>query len=256
MTGDASTERPSRKRLWIWLGAAGALLIAGIVTVTTLLWDRGTPVSAEDVTVTMSVVAGGGQPGDYGLYRYVTTGLETADALGGARHDFPLETCLTLQPGGCGTLVRWHAFAQRWTEWDYCDDGLLAGWLSYHEWFGVGNLDQFTYPEPFRTTGEVGEQWSVTCGKEGSLETMHHEVIGLETLMIGGTEVEVLHVRRWTDVAGETFGTNRVDIWTLPGTPLIARRAQDGTTTSQSPIGDVEYHEECELQLKSPFPDT
>ena len=54
---------------------------------------------------------------------------------------------------------------------------------------------------------------------------------------------------------GETFGDNIVDAWVLPGTPLIVQRIQNSTTTSQSRIGPVEYHEEYQLRLRSLYPD-
>ena len=41
----------------------------------------------------------GTAPGDPGLYVYATLGFEEIDALGGARHDYPSETFITIQPG-------------------------------------------------------------------------------------------------------------------------------------------------------------
>ena len=102
----------------------GSLVVAAAGVVLFVFRDRADPVQREDVAATL--VTGGGRPGDFGLYLYATTGFETTDALAGSRHEYPAQTYMTIQPGGCGTQVRWQALDQRWDEYDFCPDGSLA----------------------------------------------------------------------------------------------------------------------------------
>ena len=244
-----------RKQVLIAVGVAGSLLVVGAVVLILAFWDRATPVSAEDVAATLDVPVVKEVPGGYGLYVYETSGFETTDALGGARHDYPDETYLTLRPGGCGTLVRWQALEQRWSEWDFCDDLAVAGWQSFNEWYGVSNHDVWSCGAPVPMAGEPGEVWEAECAKQnGTTAVNRFEVIGFETLEIGGETVETLHIRQTETQTGETDGTGVTDVWMLPGTPLMVRRTDDSTTLTQSRIGPVEHHEEYVLQLTSIVP--
>jgi len=239
-------------RRWLLLaaGVVGGIVLIGAVIILAFR-DRATPVSEEEVAATLSIAPGSGEPGDPGLYRLATTGFETTDALGGSRHDFPAETYVTIQPGGCGTLVRWEALEQRWDEWEICADGDLAGWDSYHQWYGVSNRDEWVCPEPIPTGGEPGDTWTGVCSTSDSAETRVYEVVGFETLTIAGEEVETLHLRVTSSIVGKTRGEATVDTWTLPGTPLVVRRFVERTSVTDSPIGAVEYHEEYEVVLTS-----
>jgi len=243
-----------------WLIAA-TVVVALVATAGVLLFvfrDRATPVEQDEVTGTL--VSGGGGPGDFGLYLYTTSGFETTDALTGARHDYPAQTYLTIQPGGCGTLVRWQALQQRWDEWDFCPDGSMAGWQGYHEWFGVGNLEVWTCDPAVPTQGEPGESWTGTCTRpaggnvEAAEDLMQYEVVGYETLTVGGEPVETLHVRTTSSSSGGSDSSDSSDTWILPGTQLIVRQVTDDYSTSRSRIGTVQYHEQYELNLMSLYP--
>jgi hypothetical protein len=243
-----------RRRALLWVGAAtGSVAVVG-ATLIFAFWDRATPVDARDVAGSLDRAIVGEHPGEYGLYVYETTGHETTDALGGGRHDYPAETYLTIVPGGCGTLVRWQALAERWTEWEICDDGTLAGWESYHEWFGVGNLDDWTCPAPPPVIGEPGESWPAICAEEGRTQSMRFDVVGLETLVVGGEEVETLHVRQTDASTGDTDGEGTADVWILPGTLLVVQRVAGSVSVTESRIGPVRYAEEYRLKLTSMTP--
>ena len=235
-------------RRWLFIAGIvlGSIVLVGVAIILAFR-DRATPVSEEAVAATLSVAPGSGHPGDPGLYRYTTTGFETTDALGGARHDFPVETYLTIQSGGCGTLVRWEALDQRWDEWEICADGGLAGWDSYHQWYGVSNRDDWVCSEPIPTVGTPGDAWTGVCSTSDSDQTRVHEVVGFEMLAIAGEEIETRHLRVTSESVGKTRGTDTRDIWTLPGTPLVVRRIVNRTSVTDSPIGDVAYHEEYEV---------
>jgi len=246
------------RRRWLVAGAVMLALAAAAGTVLFLFRDRATPVELDDVDATL--VTGGGQPGDYGLYEYATTGYETTDALGGSRHDYPGRTYLTIQPGGCGTLVRWEALQQRWDEWDYCPDGRLAGRRNYHEWFTIGNLEVWACSPPIPGSGEVGEAWTGACTRavgtnvEAGADNTRYEVVGYETLIVGGEEVETLHLRTTAAGTGGSESADTTDVWVLPGTRLIVRQAAVGSSVSQSRIGPVHYYEEYEIALVSLYP--
>ena len=172
----------------------GGLVIVGVGLILAFQ-DRATPISEDQVAATLTVAPGSGDSGEASLYAYVTTGYETTDALGGARHDLPAETYLTIRPGGCGFLVRWDALEERWDEWEICTDGSLAGWLSYHEWFGVSNTDNWRCTERIPLSGTAGDTHSGECSKGSSTETRTHEIMGTEVVTVAGREVETVHVR-------------------------------------------------------------
>ena len=254
------TERMTSKtrKRWLIAGAVVLTLIAAAGVVLFIFRDRATPAQQEDVEATL--VTGGGQPGDYGLYLYATTGFEETDALGGSRHEYPSQTYMTIQPGGCGTLVRWKPLEQRWDEWDYCEGGALAGRQNYHEWFTMGNLDAWTCSPAVPSEGEPGETWTGSCSRtvsgnvEAAAEVTTYEVVGYETLTVGADQVETLHIRTASTGSGGTSSSDTADTWILPGTPLVVRQTASGSSTNQSRIGPVAYHEEYEIRLISLSP--
>lgn len=249
------------KRTRVLLMVLGGIVVALVIAGAAVLFafrDVATTLGEQDIGVT--AITGGGRPGDYGLYKYATTGYESTDALAGARHVYPAETYLTIQPGGCGTRVRWQPLEQRYDEWDYCPDGRLDGWDSYYEWFRFGNTDQWRCPEPVAVQGEPGAFWTVECYREGNenaaagVETTTYEVLGYEPLAVGTGEVEALHVRATVVGTGGSVARGVVDTWYLPGTHLPVRRVVVHDSTTDSRIGTVQYHEQAEIQLISLLP--
>lgn len=201
----------------------------------------------------------GSEPGDPGLYAYETVGAEQIDALGGAEHEYPADTFATIQPGGCGTVVRWTALEERWSEQDLCPeaDGLrLAGFMSYHEWFGRSDLQEFTCDPATALVVplEASGSWEYTCSTGERSETWTVDVIGLESLTIDGRTVDALHVRVVSQLDGASAGGSETDTWYLPGTGLILRKVSSSNSTNASPIGDVHYTEQYEITLRSLVP--
>lgn len=246
-----------RKVWWVFGGLGVAALLAGGALLFAFR-DFATPLGEEEVGLT--VVTGAGAPGDHGLYTYATSGFESTNALAGSRHDYPAQTYLTIQPGGCGELVRWQALEQRWEEWDFCPDGTMSGFTSFHEWFRVANTDVWECPAPAPTQGEPGATWSGECTRAGGEETglaaktLGYEVIGFETLSVGDEAVETLHVRITAVERGATRGTSRSDLWLLPGTNLPVRWVEQRDVVSDSRIGEVGYSEHFEATLVSLHP--
>ena len=241
----------------IWM-IGGGLGLAAVVAGGAVLFafrDVATPVGEEDIGIT--VVTGGGAPGDYGLYTYATTGFESTDALAGGRHDYPANTYLTIQPGGCGELVRWQGLEQRYEEWDFCPDGSLSGFSSFHEWFKVANTDVWECAGAPAPQTEPGAAWTVECTRAGGEETgvaadtLAYEVVGFETVTVGGEAVETLHVRVRGLERGATRGSSLSDMWLLPGTNLPVRWVEQRDSVSDSRIGEVGYSEQFEATLVS-----
>jgi hypothetical protein len=241
----------------VWF-IAGGLLLAGVLAAGVILFafrDTATSVDEEDISLT--VVTGAGEPGDYGVYSYTTTGYETTDALAGGRHDYPATTYLTIQPGGCGELVRWQPLEERYEEWEFCADGTMRGFISFHEWFRVANTDVWQCPAPAPVQGETGAAWTTECTRAGGEETgqasktLAYEVLGLEAVTIGGEPVQALHVRITGVERGSTRGTSVSEMWFLPGTNLPVRWVEQRDTTSDSRIGEVSYSEHFEAMLTS-----
>ncbi len=247
-----------RKRGKLALAVVGGLVLALVIAWAVVLFafrDVATTLDEEDVGLT--VITGAGRPGDYGLYVYATTGYETTDALAGARHDYPGETYLTIQPGGCGTLVRWQPIAQRYEEWDYCPDGRLAGRSAYFEWFQFGNTDRWECSEPVAVQGEPGSSWVAECirpetpNAAAAAEIITYEALGYEILTVDSTGVQTLHVRAVVVGTGGSVAEGQVDTWYLVGTNLPVRRVVVHDSTTDSRIGSVRYHESAEINLVS-----
>jgi hypothetical protein len=247
-------SKRTKLALTITGGVVLALAIAGVAVLFGFR-DVATTLDQEDVGLT--VVTAGGRPGDYGLYVYATTGYETTDALAGARHQYPAETYLTIQPGGCGALVRWLPLAQRYEEWDYCPDGRMTGWDSFTEWFQVGNTDQWECPEPVQTQGEPGDSWVIECSRAetdnaaAAVQVTSFAVVGYEPLVVGGEEVQTLHVRATIVGTGGSVSTGQEDTWYLVGTQLPVRWVAVYDSTTDSRIGAVQYYEQAEIRLIS-----
>jgi hypothetical protein len=242
-----------RRLLWIG-GGVTTLVVVAALAVTFFFRDTATPVTQDEVVATLPG-AGGGNPGDDGVYSYETVGFEEVDALGGGRHDFPAETFLTLRSEGCGTAVRWQALKERWDEDLICDDGRIQYVHTFHEWFGVEDLTQYECPEEAHAYPRNGETtWSFVCSTGDTFEEYTYEVIGTEELVIGGQPTVTLHLRIVSTVTGQTVGDSEIHDWVVPGTDLIVKRTVRGDNTTESRIGGVTYHEEFEVILRSLTP--
>lgn len=169
-----------------------------------------------------------------GVYRYVTAGYESVDVLGGARHDYPAETTITVVPDGCGVLLRWDALAERRDEWRLfaTADGIVLqpDGLQFHEFFGSAD----------------DEAWAPLW-----------EVLDTSEQVVDGAAVEVAHVRMTVasdNGAGGGLGEHTVIDWHLDATGLPVSACGTKDSVSSSPIGDVDYHETFTLQLASLTP--
>jgi hypothetical protein len=242
------------RRAWVIAGIGLGLIVVvgGIVIIS--FRDTATPVSAGQVTEGFGDLVVGTEPGDPGLYRYATAGYETTDALGGSRHSYPPETFLVLQPGGCGTVIRWHVLDERWSETEHCGVEIPVRWTAYNRWFGVEETGVFVCEASPPGLPPAGGTWSARCGSEDTMREAAWEVVGTETLDVAGTTVPTVHIRKTTSSSGKTEGTSVTDTWYLEGTLLPVKEIGDNRSVTSSPIGPVTYREEYQVELTSLVP--
>jgi hypothetical protein len=236
--------------------AFAALAIGLVVAIGWVVFrDTTTPVEADVVQSHFDGVVGS-SPGEPGVYRYRTTGFEEVDAFSGGRHQYPAETFMTITISECGPVVRWHALAERWIDWEHCglDLGVTAS-STYHEWFGIPDLEEEICVEPRRITGEAGELTTTVCGTAETLETYETTIIGQEVLDVGGVPIETTHLRRTSSLSRGSSGTAAVEVWRVTGTALMVRMEVSRRSVTPSAIGDVAYMEEFTLDLVALTPE-
>jgi hypothetical protein len=194
-----------------------------------------------------------------GVYVYATTGSESIDALGGATHHYPAETTITVVASGCGVVLRWVALAERSEEWDVCAGaaGGLDGsyYESYHRFFGQDDRRRYQcgVATIVPATVAAGDRWERTCSAGDRTEVTSTEVVGTETMTIGGRIVDAAHVRLAAELSADdgTSGTRQMEAWLDRTTGLPLRYVEQGATTSPQVIGDVHFQERYELVLTS-----
>jgi hypothetical protein len=168
-----------------------------------------------------------------GVFVYDTTGFESVDAFGGARHEYPARTTISVRTAADGCKVfRWRPFAERFWEWETCG-GRLARFAELHRFFGRDD----------RRTWLCGEgstlQRGWRCSAGGTTETAR--VVAAERSSI----------RLQTGMTGETTGSGTREYSLRPdGVPT--RMVVENESTSPSFLGDVHYRERYELRLRSP----
>lgn len=206
------------------------------------------------LTTSVNTVAPSARAGSV-VYVYSMSGFEAIDALMGARHDYPAQTYLTVQPGGCGELWRWQAIDERWSSWDVCDPEqvTVAGFDSFNRWFGVDDLQQYRCddPAPYLPPAPDVATWTFACATGEITQATTAEVLGTETLDVGGTPVDTIHVHYTDTLSGGSTGGSETDRWFRLEDPLVVKEVGSTASASQSPIGTVNYTEEYEMTLQS-----
>ncbi len=236
--------------------AFAALAIGLVVAIGWVVFrDTTTPVGADVVQSHFDGVVGS-SPGEPGAYRYQTTGFEEVDALSGGWHQYPPETFMTITLSECGPVVRWHALAERWIDWEHCGSKLaVTASSTYHEWFGIPDLEVEICVEPRRIAGEAGDLTTTVCDTEETLETYETTIIGQEVLDVGGVPTETTHLRRTSSLSRGSSGTAVVEVWRVTGTALMVRMEVSRSSVTPTAIGDVAYLEEFTLDLVSLTPE-
>jgi hypothetical protein len=211
-------------------------------------------------TTTPEPVASGQLP-DPGVYRYATSGFEHIDSLGGARHDYPAETTITVLSDPCGVRLVWDALHERRDEWVVCrgDTGLdETGGLQYHEFFGRGQVDDLVCdpPMPLLSNAWVagGPPASVACVLSGEPFATTVAYVGVETVTVAGGDVAARHVVIRYD-RPDPYYEHTEQHWWLSAGGLPLRITMAKQSRSDSLVGAVVYDEQVTLELRSPVPD-
>jgi hypothetical protein len=239
--------------------AFGIALAAGLFAVWSWLFrDTTTALERDDIVATTT--AGSAAPGDPGVYSFATSGFEEIDALGGARHEYPPETFVTISAIECGFLVRWDGLEERWTEWELCstDAGFeLASLTSFHRWFGQSNLEPYACEAGALLIPENADADVITfvCSLEPTVETYTREVVGIEEIEVAGTTAAAMHVRLHSVIEGNTEGIATLDLWWLEGAPLPVRFVIERDNVTDAAVGEVAYTERFEITAASLFPE-
>jgi hypothetical protein len=165
-----------------------------------------------------------------GTYSYDTSGFESVDAFGGARHAYPPRTTISVRRAAGCTTFRWQPFTQRFYEWETCGTRLRR----------FGELHRFFDRDDRRTyrcdeTSSLEEGWR--CTAEGTTETARVVSSGRD------------HVRLRTELTGETTGTGVREMW-LRADGVPRRMVVENESSSPSFLGDVQYRERFELRLR------
>jgi hypothetical protein len=258
----AVTAAPKPRWRKIALLAAVALAVA--VGVTAGAWalffrDTTAAVSVHEAVEGFRNGTGGGATvgPEPGVYVYRTEGWEDVDALLGARHDYPAVTTVTVRAGGCGVLLAWAPLRERTTTWEWCPQGGGVAWRRFtevHTFFGNRDVQDYRCDPPrrFWLPGlAMGESWTSRCAAQEKAEDARLTVVGLETVEVGGEQLEAIHVREEISLSGVTSGSGTRDWWLEGSTGLPLRLEIVNTSETESAIGGVNYRERAELLLVS-----
>ena len=198
-----------------------------------------------------------------GVYVYDTDGHEETDAVGGARHDYPKQTAVTVRHNDCGAFVmRWQPLGERWDESDLCaDDGGVAirRFSTFHEFFQQRQQNDFRCPpgtHVFRWAAAAGATWSWECTDGASVFATTVTHMGVEDLSIGGQTVRAVHMRYDSKMTGANRGIQTQERWLDPDTGLLYKMRTDIDTEADSPFGAVNYQEHYTITLASLSPRT
>jgi hypothetical protein len=194
-------------------------------------------------------------PPKNGVYTYDTSGFEQTDAVGGARHDYPAQTTITVRPEGCGWVEHWQPLDERWDDVDLCtkdDAWALVGVKTFHEFFHQ-TQEQDSTCDPGAIY--LPQPSSFTCGGSFGAMKFTAQVIGREDVAVGANATSGLHVHYAVEFTGSNRGSGTYDEWTAANGALL-QRIWDMHIVTDSPFGTVHYDEHYKITLTSMDPKT
>jgi hypothetical protein len=217
-----------------------------------------TPGPAPTTTAAPAAASGAVPPfPDEGVYVYDTTGYEAIDALGGSRHDYPRETTIVFQRSGCGVTETWQPLEDRRDVRQLCPAPgrhRLETYDSSRSFFGRSDSRRLSCEDSasaFVAAAEPGDVFEFHC-VDGTTDAANRvEILGIETVAVGGRTVEAIRSRAVTDVTGDSQARSTIESWLHRQTGLTLKRVATLDGRSPGPGGDVGYHEEYTLVLRS-----
>ena len=195
-----------------------------------------------------------------GVYVYATTGGESIDVLGGARHHYPARTSITARRVPCGLELEWAALVGRETTWTLCstDAGIeLRGSDERHKFFWQNDRTTYVCEGAVLVAAGNASQAAhdFTCTAPKARETGQAQLVGPETIAVGGRAITTVHARTVGTISGENDGTETADWWLDTATALPVRIVLKSRTSRKTIVGLTHYTEDAELRLLSTTPE-
>jgi hypothetical protein len=240
---------------------AGADADAGDGAANTTTHQQTSPGAAQQVAPTESAGTAGeagverGPTPAPGVYVYDTSGFERVSALGGAQHDFPKQSTITITDNGCGDDIKWAPLEQRWDNWSTCSVGAqqirLNSYSTHHEFFG--QTEERTYPcqnvDVRPISDEVGTTTNGTCARSAEFVNATTTVVGPTTVIVKGVAVDAIQIHLALQISGDTNGSQISDLWLRPADGLMLRYESIQDADGKSVIGPTHFHEEDHLTI-------
>jgi hypothetical protein len=271
-TSPTETDRHHRVRTVLLVAGAVLLLGAAFVVGSFIFRDQPTERSVDDAVDAFRSSSTAVEPNsfaqpDAGVYEAVGTGGEAISAPPMEQIDSrTMPVTVTPSTDGCWTW-RIDYNSAHWHEYDFCPEGtglILEGQRNSQSWdLGVDtitNLSTTTCDPPAAILvagAEPGDAVQHRCAGVNtaapgdSLAAGPSTMVGRETLVIGGDEVDAVHQRRETTMTGAQRGTIDEDWWLDPTTGLPLRVDRDYDLRTDSVIGEIGYTETGSWQLTS-----
>lgn len=198
-----------------------------------------------------------------GTYTYTGKGEERVDVLGGSTHVFPDEFSAVVQldpENDCRWTSNVVYVKQHIEERRYCTEGGTMVDLDFTrkiDFFGQLQTSEYVCDddaERLRTAAQEGDTWEWECA-EGIETTSAYSArfLGMETLTVGGEQVETWHTRVTSKQTGNTIGADTSEFW-LAETGLIVKFTADLDVRTKSVIGETRFEEELDYALASLVP--
>lgn len=266
------------RRHWVLVGIGVlAVLVGGFVITTVLSVDTPGPASVDDALDRFREDGGddgpalpGGRPPE-GVYLYEGEGQAALSFPPLTQQDgAEMPATVTHQPRGCWT-TRVEFNAEHWQEWTYCrvgDTMVETRGRTGQAWdLGVssaGNVSTFLCRPPnpvLAPEAGPGDEVDQTCsGRNSAVDgrttsSGTSTFVGEETLDIGGTAVDVLHLRSERTLTGGQDGEEATDVW-FRYDGLLVRYERDIEVRTDSPVGTITYTEAGYFQLTGLRPQT
>jgi hypothetical protein len=193
-----------------------------------------------------------------GVYVYASAGSESIDVLGGASHQYPSISTITVVSTACGSRLTWTPLEGRFDEYDLCvrSDGVAGEWtVNHHEFFHMQDEQVFTCRSPswWLPPARVSA-WSTVCRSGDRVLTRSARVVATETLGVGGVDRSAVHIYLVDVLGGASHGSTRADLWLDARTGLPLRWHSQNDSLNASPVGDVHFRETFDLTLRSVDP--
>lgn len=195
-----------------------------------------------------------------GLYLYATTGGESLDVLKGVTHRYPETTSVALTHVGCGARLRWQALEERSMTWLLCrgkGGPALRSIEEVHSFFG--QTDHTTYlcgTAAWPLHEPPGTVRRFACRSARGREQGVALLVGDETVAVGGTHLNAVHIRTTAQVSGGDHGTETIDWWLDPPSAVPVRIVLSSRTSRRvALVGTAHYREQADLRLSSLRPE-